>query len=155
MSSVGFFRSGVKIECLKESGKVPVLMDRLIIVAMVGDKTWEHFFRRKVGRGSRSHCLSGECDSSFSISSTVTGSKLRSFPGCDAGVGSCGERGCVWFDEMESRSLAILSWKNEPKREGSDGDGEGSGEDCFRWRTLLTVFQSWRGFPREEAIWSE
>ena len=42
----------------------------------VGDRAREHLLRRKVGSGSRSHCLSGDCERSISISSTVAGSSL-------------------------------------------------------------------------------
>ena len=62
------------------------------------------------------------------------------------------ERGGAWLDKIVSRSLVILSLKKEPKREGRDGDGDGSDECCLRWRIEFTVVQSWREFPRAEAM---
>ena len=55
-------------------------------------------------------------------------------------------------DSVTEWSLVILSLKKEPKREGRDGDGDGSDECCLRWRIEFTVVQSWREFPRAEAM---
>ena len=39
-------------------------MGMLTMLVIVGSKTYEHFLRREVERGSESHCLSGEFGSS-------------------------------------------------------------------------------------------
>ena len=49
--------------------------DRLMILVIVGRRTDEHCLRREVGIGSKSLLVSGESDSSFEISSIVTGAK--------------------------------------------------------------------------------
>ena len=52
-----FFRSGVTRNCLKCMTKVPADVERFIMVVMMGTIVAETFFRRKVGIGSKSHCL--------------------------------------------------------------------------------------------------
>ena len=61
-----------------------------MILVMVGSSMLEHFLRSEVGSGSRSQCLSGDCANNFSISCTVTGLKLESSAGGEAGGGLCG-----------------------------------------------------------------
>ena len=53
-------RSGVIRDCLKCLGKEPVDRERLPMVVIIGRIVAETSFRRKVGIGSRSHCLLGE-----------------------------------------------------------------------------------------------
>ena len=60
LSRDGFLRSGVTRDCLKCKGKVPVDMERLTMVVIIGRIVADTCFRRKVGIGSRSHCLLGE-----------------------------------------------------------------------------------------------
>ena len=50
-------------------GKVPVDTERLTMVVVIGRIVAENLFRRKVGIGSRSHCLFGEACKSLAISS--------------------------------------------------------------------------------------
>ena len=54
-------------------GKVPVDRERLTMVVIIGRIVVETSFRRKVGIGSRSHCLFGEAYKSLAISSIVAG----------------------------------------------------------------------------------
>jgi hypothetical protein len=61
------------MECLKVSGKDPVDIDRFTILVRTGRSEFKHFFRRAVGMGSNSHCLSGEAMMSFEISSGDSG----------------------------------------------------------------------------------
>mgnify|MGYP003449255975 FL=1 len=44
------------MDCLKLEGNSPVDRDRLMILVIVGARTERHFFSRKVGSGSESHC---------------------------------------------------------------------------------------------------
>ena len=50
-------------------GKVPVDRERLTMVVIIGRIVVEISFRRKVGIGSRSHCLLGEACKCLAISS--------------------------------------------------------------------------------------
>ena len=53
-------------------------------------------------------------------------------------------------EEILIRSCSILSMKydaNEDERLVPVGGDMGSGDDLFRWRMLLTVCHSFRGFP--------
>ena len=54
-------------------GKVPVDMEIFTMVAMIGRIVAETCFRRKVGIGSRSHCLLGEACKNLAISLIDTG----------------------------------------------------------------------------------
>ena len=67
LSRDGFLRSGVTRDCLKCMGKVPVDRKRFTIVAIIRRLVAETCFRRKVGIGSRSHCLLGEACKSLAI----------------------------------------------------------------------------------------
>ena len=73
LSRDGFLRIGVTRDCLKCMGKVPVDRERFTLVAMIGRIVEETSFRKKVGRGSRSHCLLGEACKSLAISSIDAG----------------------------------------------------------------------------------
>ena len=68
-----FFRSEVTRDCMKCMGKVPVDKERFIMVEIIGRIVAETCFRRKVGIGSRSHCLLGEACKSLAISSIDEG----------------------------------------------------------------------------------
>ena len=57
LSSDAFLRSRVTRDCLKCMGKVPVDREILPMVVIIGRIVVETSFRRKVGLGSRSHCL--------------------------------------------------------------------------------------------------
>ena len=59
--------------------------DRLMILVIVGSRTDEHCFRRKVGIRSKSQLVSGESDSSLEISSIVTGAKEEKCGGVTGG----------------------------------------------------------------------
>ena len=52
-------------------GKVPVDRERLIMVVIIARIVAETCFRRKMGIGSRSHCLLGETCKSLAISSMM------------------------------------------------------------------------------------
>ena len=69
----GFLRSRVTRDCLKCMGKVPVDRERLTMVVIIRRIVTETSFRRKVGIGSRSHCLLGEACKSLAISSIEAG----------------------------------------------------------------------------------
>ena len=69
----GFLRSGVTRDCLKCMGKVPVDRERLTMVVIIGRIVAETSFRRKMGIGSRPHCLLGEACKSLAISSIDAG----------------------------------------------------------------------------------
>ena len=58
---------------------------RLMILVIVGRRTDEHCFWRDVGIGSKSQLVSGESDSSFEISSIVTGAKVEKCGGVTGG----------------------------------------------------------------------
>ena len=73
------------VASLKVSGKVPEVRDRLTIDVITGASISVHCFRREVGIGSDSHCLSGDSLTSFLISSTVAGMRLVSSVGGDDG----------------------------------------------------------------------
>jgi hypothetical protein len=81
------------MDCLKEVGKEPVARDKLTMLAMVGARAEMHFFKRHVGIGSRSHCLSGAARISLVISSTVAGWKAENWVGGEGGFGKCGDAG--------------------------------------------------------------
>ena len=53
--------------------KVPVDRERLAMIVIIGRIVAETSFRRKVGIGSRSHCLFGEACKSLAISSIDAG----------------------------------------------------------------------------------
>ena len=50
-------------------GNVPVDRERFIIVVIIGSIVAENCFRRKMGIGSRLHCLLGEACKSLAMSS--------------------------------------------------------------------------------------
>ena len=66
-------RSGVAMDCLKCTGKVPEDRERFTMVIIIGRMVAETCFRRKVGIGSRSDCLLGEACKRLAISSTDAG----------------------------------------------------------------------------------
>ena len=66
-------RSGVTRDCLKCMGKEPVDRERLTRVVIIGRRVAETCFWRKVGIGSRSHCLLGVTCVSLAISSIDAG----------------------------------------------------------------------------------
>ena len=66
-----FLRSGITTDCLKFTGKIPVDRERFTIV-IIGRIVAETCFRR-VGIGSRSHCLLGEACKNLVISSIDAG----------------------------------------------------------------------------------
>ena len=76
LSRNGFLRSGVTRDCLKCMGKVPVDRESLTMVVIIGRIIAEICFRRKVGIGSRSHCLLGEACKSSAISSIDAGEMM-------------------------------------------------------------------------------
>ena len=65
-------RSVVTRDCLKCMEKVPVDRERLTMVVIIGRIVAETSFR-KVGIGSRSHCLLGEACKRLAISSIDAG----------------------------------------------------------------------------------
>ena len=85
----------------------------------------------------------------------MTGLKVKSPAGGEAGGGWCGSRRVEWLDLMMSLRLEILSVKNVAKSAGRDGVEVGRDEDCLRCSTLFTVLQRRRGFPRDDAILAE
>ena len=66
------FRNGVTRDCLKCMGKVPEDRQRvtMVVIRRIGAETC---FKRKVGIGSRSHCLLGEACKTLAISSKNAG----------------------------------------------------------------------------------
>ena len=68
----GFLRSRVTRDCLKCMGKVAVDRERLTMVVIVARIVAETCFR-KVGIGSKAHCLLGEACKSLAISSIDAG----------------------------------------------------------------------------------
>lgn len=95
--------------CLNSVGKTPVDKDKLTILVIVVAKTGRHFFRRAVGNGSRSHCLSGDCFTMLDISLTVACRKESNTEGVVTGPGMWGD---IRVDEILARRLVILSAKN-------------------------------------------
>ena len=61
------------MDCLKCMGKVPVDSERLTMIVIIGRIVPKTSFRRKVGIGSRSHCLFEEACKSLAISSIDAG----------------------------------------------------------------------------------
>ena len=68
-----FLRSGATRDYLKCIVNVPVDRERFTMVIIIGKIVAETCFRRKVGIGSRSHCLLGEACKSLAISSIDAG----------------------------------------------------------------------------------
>ena len=66
-------RSGVTRDCLKCVGKVRIDRARLTMVVIIARIVAETSFRRKVGIGSRLHCLLGDACKSLAISSIDEG----------------------------------------------------------------------------------
>ena len=66
-------RSGLTRDCLKCMEKVPVDRERLTMIVIIGRIVAETCFSRKMGIGSRSHCLLGEACKSLTISSIDVG----------------------------------------------------------------------------------
>ena len=73
LSRDGFLRNGVTRDCLKCMGNVTVDRERFTMVVIIGRIVAETCFKRKVGIGSRSHCLLGEACKSLVISSIDVG----------------------------------------------------------------------------------
>ena len=69
----GFFSRGETIACFKDSGKIPVDSERLISLVIGGASTCTHFLSKKVGMGSRAHCLLGELRMRSETSASDTG----------------------------------------------------------------------------------
>ena len=78
MSRDGFFRSGVTKACFRESGKIPMVNDRLTILVITGERLSTHCFKSVIGIGSRVHCLLADFKIISFISHSVTGEKSRS-----------------------------------------------------------------------------
>lgn len=70
MLSPGFLRRGETTDCLNDGGKVPDDRERLTMLVMVGARTEMDNLSMDKGIGSSSHCLLGDCRTSFVISST-------------------------------------------------------------------------------------
>ena len=68
-----FFEEWGNKGLLEMHGKVPVDRTRFTMVVIIGRIVAETCFRRKVGIGSRSHCLLGETCKSLAISSIDAG----------------------------------------------------------------------------------
>ena len=68
-------------------GKVHVDSERFTMVVIIGRIVTESYFRRKVGIGSRLHCLLGEACKSLSISSIDAGGNHDKTLGVRGGVG--------------------------------------------------------------------
>lgn len=98
------------VASLNVSGKVPEVRDRLTMDVMTGASISVHCFRREVGIGSESHCLSGDSPISLLISSMVTGMKLVSSGGGDDGETECGDSG-AGTDSMIFLRFVTLSEK--------------------------------------------
>ena len=73
--------------CFKLDGKSPVDRERLTMFAIVGARTGRHFFRRPVGSGSKSHCLSGRHLMMLVISTALVNRKDSNAGGLVAGAG--------------------------------------------------------------------
>ena len=87
LSRDGFLRSEVTRDCLKCMGKVLVDRERFTMVVLVGRIIAETSFMRKVGIGSRSHCLLGETYKSLAISSIDAGGNDDKTLGVRGGIG--------------------------------------------------------------------
>ena len=152
---IWILRWGWTEQCLNWSGKIPDERDKLMIFVIVGTRTEEHCLRREAGIGSRLQFVSGDWDSSFETSSTVVvvrGEKL----GGVTGGGRWGETQ-VRLDNRVVCSLWILSEKNVANdwaRLLSELE-EGKVGAEVRWRSLFTVFHSWRGLVRDEEMSDE
>ena len=79
------------IDCLKHDGKLPVDSNKLMMFVIVGARTGRHFFSRDIGRGSRSHCLSGRRRMMLDISVTDAARNESNDGGTAVGAGECGE----------------------------------------------------------------
>jgi len=123
-----------------------------MMFVMVVDKTGEHRLRRKVGSGSRSHCLSGDCKEEPFRFLLLCRFEFKEFGGWRSWRRIVRrEKRCVTGqDGVAKLGDFVIEERAEERRRA--GDGDGSGEDCLRWRTAFTVFQSWREFPRAEAM---
>jgi hypothetical protein len=98
------------MDSLKFDGNLPEASDILTMLVMVGARTGKHFFKREVGIGSRSHCLSGADRISRIISSTVAGVKDEKVAGAHGGSGVCGDDAVGGIADW---SRIILSEKND------------------------------------------
>lgn len=134
------------MDCLKVDGKQPVDRDKLTMLVMVGDKIDRHSLSKRVGIGSRSHCLSEDDVMRRVISSTVAGRKVLKAAGAEGGSGECGDEAVVGISDW---SRKILSRKKEEKdcavEDGSDEELDGTELGELRWRSELIVCQSLRG----------
>lgn len=97
------------IDCLKMSGKKPVVSDRLIMLVMVGVSGCRQFLSKEVGMGSSSHCLFGDAMMSLEISSSVAGWKQLRMGGFIGGEGC--EVEVVAAEVRDAWSLVIFSEK--------------------------------------------
>jgi len=80
---------------------MPVERDRLMILAIVGIKIWEHCFKRDVGIGSKSQLVSGDWERNLETSSVVTQVK-------DEKLG--GVKGGGKWGEVKIRLMSKLVW---------------------------------------------
>ena len=78
LSSVGFFKSGLTIVCLKLAGTFDVVRDAFIVAVISGTNLREHCFSSHAGIGSNSHHLTGADAANRSTSYSVTVSKQSS-----------------------------------------------------------------------------
>ena len=157
LSRLDFFSLGWTEQHLNWPGETPVDEDRLMMLVMVGSKEIIRtlFQKRSIGIGSRSQLVSEEWDRRFSTTSLLTGVKHEKLEGVN-GAGIWGEVD-MWLDRRLVWSLWILSKKNWAK----DWDKElkesqlGKASGVERWRSLLILVQSWRGFEMEDEIREE
>jgi hypothetical protein len=91
LSREGFLIIGVTMDSLKQDGKQPVYKERFMMFVMVGARIGRHAFRREVGSGSSSHCLSGRRRMRLEISSTETEWNKQSLGGFAGGGSWCSE----------------------------------------------------------------
>ena len=73
-------------DCLNCMGKVPVDREILTMVVIIGRIVAETYFRRNVGKGSRSHCLLGAACKILVISSIDAGGNDASTLGGRGGL---------------------------------------------------------------------
>ena len=72
LSSVGFFKSGLTIDCLKSAGTFDVVRDSFIVAVISSTNSCEHCFSSHIGIGSNSHDLTGADATNCSTSDSVT-----------------------------------------------------------------------------------
>jgi hypothetical protein len=129
-SKFDFLSRGITRACFKDIGNTPDFKDKLHRRDMTGAIFVERRLSNQVGIGSRQHDLHGAVFRSFTISSTVTASKLLNGDTCLV----------VMFggaaDAVEVRMLSILPWKNVAKSSTESNDVASFGGGC---RSVLTA----------------